>query len=459
MSEHKTGWPMIEGKNEAKLKEISRGYINFLNNVKTEFEAVDYFLERLEKKEFKDLEKIDKLTAGSKFYLNHMGRTIAAGIMGKKGLKNGLFVIASHIDSPRIDLKPRPVYEDEETNTVLLKTQYYGGVKKYQWVNRSLALHGRVYTKGGKEIKLKVGEDPEDPVFVIPDLLPHIADKVQGERKLFEGIKGEEMNAIFGSIPGQTKKDQFKNNILKILKDNYSIHEDDLSSADLYLVPSEKARESGLDSSMIAGYGHDDKASSYACFHAFMDLKEDPDDTVLVIFYDKEEIGSVGATGSQSNFLEYLVTQIVHKTNGKADGLDILSLLRRSKVISSDVDAAMDPSFKDAHDTYNAARLGGGIVLSKYAGSGGKFMSSEAPAQFVAYLRQIFDEYEVKYQFGTLGKVDEGGGGTVAQDFAKYGMSVIDAGPPVLGMHSPFELVSKVDMWSSYKAYLAFMMH
>ncbi len=458
MSEHRTGWPMVNGSNEAKLKEISRGYINFLNNVKTEFEAVDYFLERLGRKEFQDLEKMEKLQPGSRFYLNHMGRTLAAGIVGKNGIDNGLYVIASHIDSPRIDLKPKPVYEDSETNTVLLKTQYYGGVKKYQWVNRSLALHGRVYTKDGEVIKLRIGEEPEDPVFVIPDLLPHIADKVQGERKLFEGIKGEEMNAIFGSIPGNTKKEQFKANILKILKENYGIEEEDLASADLYLVPSDSARESGLDSSMIGGYGHDDKASSYACFHAFMDI-EDPEDTVLVLFYDKEEIGSMGATGSQSNLMEYLATQIVHKSKGKADNLDVLALLRRSKVISSDVDAAMDPSFKDAHDTHNAAKLGDGIVLTKYTGAGGKFMSSEAPAEFVAYIRKIFEKYEVKYQFGTLGKVDEGGGGTVAQDFARYGMSVIDAGPPVLGMHSPFELVSKVDMWSSYMAYYAFMMH
>lgn len=459
MTENGTGWSLINNSNEAKLKEISRGYIDFLNNAKTEFEAVDYFIERLERKEFSDIEGMDRLRPGSKFYLNHMGRTLAAGVIGSRGLENGLFVIASHIDSPRIDLKPRPVYEDPETNTALLKTQYYGGVKKYQWVNRSLALHGRVYKKSGKEIRLRIGEDREDPVFVIPDLLPHIADKLQGERKLFEGIKGEEMNAIFGSIPEQDEKDdRFKKNILKILKDHYDIEEEDLASSDLYLVPSDKARESGLDSSMIGGYGQDDKASSYACFHAFMDL-EKPTDTVLVMFFDKEEIGSTGATGSQSNLLEYTVSQIIKKLNGSVDHLDVLSLLRKSKVISSDVDAAMDPSFKDVHDVHNAAKLGEGIVVAKYSGSGGKFMSSEAPAEFVAYLRGLFEKYGVKYQFGTLGKVDEGGGGTVAQDFARYGMSVVDAGPPVLGMHSPFELVSKVDMWSSYHAYLAFMKH
>lgn len=458
MAEKKTAWGMMDGNSEAKLNEIARGYINFLNNAKAEFEAVDYFIERLERKKFQDIEKLEKLQPGTKFYINHMGRTLGAGIIGKKGIENGLFVIASHIDSPRIDLKPKPVYEDSETNTVLLKTQYYGGVKKYQWVNRPLALHGRVYTKEGSLIKLKVGEDSEDPVFIIPDLLPHIAGKMQGDRKLFEGIKAEEMNVVFGSRPDDADKDPFKSNVLKILRDRYSIEEEDLASADLYLVPSEKARESGIDSSMVVGYGHDDKASSYASFHAFMDV-EDPEDTAIVLYYDKEEIGSMGASGSQSNLLEYLVTQIIHKLKGKAENIDVLKLLRKSKVISSDVDAAMDPSFKDAHDTYNAAKLGDGIVVTKYTGSGGKFMSSEAPAEFVAYLRGIFAKYNVKYQFGTLGKVDEGGGGTVAQDFARYSMSVIDAGPPVLGMHSPFEIVSKADMWSSYWAYYAFMMH
>lgn len=458
MAEKKTAWDLMDNTSEAKLNEISRGYINFLNSAKAEFEAVDYFIERLENKDFKDLETLSKLEPGTKFYINHMGRTLGAGIIGKKGIENGLFVIASHIDSPRIDLKPKPIYEDSETNTVLLKTQYYGGVKKYQWVDRPLALHGRVYTKQGKLIKLKIGEDQEDPVFIIPDLLPHIANKVQGDRKLFEGIKAEEMNVVFGSRPDGAEKDPFKSNVLRILKDRYGIEEEDLASADLYLVPSEKARESGIDSSMVVGYGQDDKASSYASFHAFMEVEE-PEDTVLVLYYDKEEIGSMGASGSQSNLLEYIVTQIIHKLSGKAENIDVLRLLRKSKVISSDVDAAMDPSFKDAHDTYNAAKLGDGIVVTKYTGSGGKFMSSEAPAEFVAYLRRIFEKYNVKYQFGTLGKVDEGGGGTVAQDFARYSMSVIDAGPPVLGMHSPFEIVSKADMWSSYWAYYAFMMH
>ncbi len=457
MSRNKTIWEKLSGDDKSAIDSISSGYIDFLGKAKTEAEATEFFVEQLEKEGFRDIEKMDKLAPGSKFYYNHIGRTLAAGIIGKKGIENGLFVIASHIDSPRLDLKPRPVYEDSETNTALLKTQYYGGVKKYQWVNIPLAIHGRIFTKEGKCIKVRIGETPSDPVFIIPDLLPHLA-KMQKDRKLFEGIKAEELNAIFGSIPGDSEDDRFKYNMLKILKEKYGLEEDDLASADLALVPAGPARESGIDASMVAGYGHDDKASAYTSFRAFMDVK-DPEDSALVLFFDKEEIGSQGTSGSQSNFLEYTVSMMIKKLTGRSEHIDLLSTLRKSNVISSDVDTAMDPSFKDAHDTYNAARLGSGIVVAKYSGYGGKFESSEAPAEFVAYLRGVFDKYNVSYQFGTLGKVDEGGGGTVAQDFARHGMNVIDAGAPVLGMHAPYELVSKADLWSCYKAYYAFMMH
>lgn len=457
MSHTETIWEKIGKDDKPVIESISSGYIDFLGKAKTESEATDFFVEQLEKQGFKEIEKIEKLEPGTKFYYNHIGRTLAAGIVGKKGIENGLFVIASHIDSPRLDLKPRPVYEDSETNTVLLKTQYYGGVKKYQWVNIPLALHGRIFTKEGKCIKVRIGEDPKDPVFLIPDLLPHLA-KMQTDRKFFEGIKAEELNAVFGSIPGDSKEDPFKKNMMKILKDQYGVEENDLASADLALVPAGSARPAGIDSSLVAGYGHDDKASAYTSFRAFMDMK-DPEDTALVLFFDKEEIGSQGTSGSQSNFLEYVVSMIIKKFTGKSEHIDLLSTLRKSNVISSDVDAAMDPSFKDAHDPYNAAKLGSGIVVAKYSGYGGKYQASEAPAEFVAYLRGIFDKYGVTYQFGTLGKVDEGGGGTVAQDFARHGMNVIDAGAPVLGMHAPFELVSKADLWSCYKAYYAFMMH
>lgn len=457
MGHTKTIWEKINKEDENVLEDVSNGYLDFLENAKTESEAVDFFVEELTSKGFQDIEILGKLEPGTKFYLNHIGRTLAAGVIGTEGLSNGLYLVASHVDSPRLDLKPRPVYDDSETNTVLLKTQYYGGIKKYQWVNHPLALHGRIFTKDGKCIKIKIGEDPSDPIFLIPDLLPHIS-KMQRDRKLFEGIEAEELNALFGNKPDDSEEDPFKNRALKILKDKYGVEEEDLSSAELALVPAGKARFAGLDSSMIAGYGHDDKASAYTSFRAFMDL-EKPKDTAIVLFFDKEEIGSHGTSGSQSNFLEYLVSMLLKKVEGKGEHLDLLTLLRKSKVISSDVDAAMDPSFKGAHDTHNAGRLGSGIIIAKYTGYGGKFEGSEAPAEYVAYLRSILQKYNVSYQFATMGKVDEGGGGTVAQDFARHGMNVVDAGAPVLGMHAPFEIVSKADLWSCYKAYLAFMMH
>ncbi len=457
MAQFRTVWEHLKPGEKAELDSVSNGYLDFLENAKTENEAIDYFMKDLTANGFSELESSNSLSSGSRFYFNHTGRTLAAGIIGKNGIKNGLFIIASHVDSPRLDLKPRPIYEDSETNTSLLKTQYYGGVKKYQWVNHPLALHGRIFTKDGKCIKLRIGEDPSDPVFLIPDLLPHIS-KMQTDRKLFEGVAAEELNPIFSTIPDESKEDRFKNRVLKLLKDKYGIEEEDLSSSELCLVPAGKARESGIDSSMVAGYGHDDKASAYTSFRAFMDVRE-PEDTVLVLFFDKEEIGSQGISGSQSNFLEYVTSMILQKLQGRYDHFDLISLLRRSRVISSDVDAAMDPSFKDAHDTHNAGRMGSGIIVAKYSGYGGKYEGSEAPAEFVAYLRGIFTKYNVPYQFGTMGKVDEGGGGTVAQDFARHGMNVVDAGAPVLGMHAPYELVSKADLWSCYRAYLSFMLH
>lgn len=457
MEHFNTLWEKLQDKDRSEMESIASGYLDFLGNVKTESEAVDFFVERLEKNGFKDLETMDKLLPGAKFYVNHIGRALAAGIVGKNDIMNGLYVVASHIDSPRLDLKPRPVYDDYETNTALVKTQYYGGVKTYQWVNRPLALHGRIYTADGRRIDLRLGEDPKDPVLLIPDLLPHLS-KLQEERKLMEGVEAEELNAILGTIPGKSKEEPFKEHVLKLLNQKYGINEEDLASAELCLVPAGKPREGGIDSSMIVGYGHDDKSCAYTSFRSFMDIK-DPKDTAMVLFYDKEETGSAGSTGSQSNFIEYVVSLMGSKTKGNLNQIELLSILRKSKVISSDVGMAMDPSFKKAHDTHNAGRIGSGIIIMKYTGHGGKYDASEAPAEFVAYLRGILQKNNVGYQFGTYGKVDQGGGGTVAKFLARYGMSVVDAGAPVLGMHGPYEIVSKVDLWSCYRAYLAFMNH
>lgn len=452
-----TVWEKLQEGDRPEIESIASGYREFLENAKTEFEAVEFFVTKLKDAGFRDLETMEQVVPGSKFYVNHTGRALAAGIVGKNDVKDGFYVVASHIDSPRLDLKPRPIYDDIETNTALVKTQYYGGLKKYQWVNHPLALHGRIFTADGRKIDLRLGEDPADPVLLIPDLLPHLG-KMQSERKLFDGIEAEELNAIVGTIPGNSKEEPFKEHVIKLLQQKYGISEEDLTSAELCLVPAGKAREAGLDSSMIVGYGHDDKASAYTSFRSFMEVK-DPKDTVLVFFYDKEEIGSTGMSGSQSNFIEYVTSLLVSRVKGKMDQIDLISILRKSKAISSDVGMAMDPSFKKAHDTHNASRIGSGIAIMKYTGYGGKYDASDAPAEFIAYLRGLFKKNNVSYQFGTYGKVDEGGGGTVAKFFARYGMSVVDAGAPVLGMHAPFEIVSKVDLWSCYRAYLAFMNH
>ncbi len=457
VTEVKTIWEDLGEEAVAEVESLSRGYLDFISEAKTEREVIDFFVEELKRAGYRNIEDDIELKSGDRFYCINSGKSLAAGIIGKNGLDNGIYMLASHVDSPRIDLKPRPVYQDEETNTTLLKTQYYGGLKKYQWVNLPLSIHGRIFTRDGKEIRLSLGDREDEPIFLIPDLLPHIA-KMQRDRKLFEGIEAEEMNVIFGNIPEKSGDNRFKDRIMKLLKESYGIEEEDLASSDISLVPAGRAREAGLDRSMIVGYGHDDRSSAYSTFRALIDTKS-PDDTVLAMFFDREEIGSQGLTGSKSNFLEYIVMLIMRKMAKRSDPSDMLTLLRKSRVISADVSAAMDPSFKDAHDTHNAARLGSGIVISKYSGHGGKYSGSEANAEYVAYIRNILQKHDVPYQFGTLGKVDEGGGGTVAQDFARYGMNVIDAGAPVLGMHAPFELLSKVDLWSCYRAYRAFLLH
>ncbi len=452
-----TIWENLKDGDRTEIESIASGYLEFLTNVKTEYEAAEFFLSKLKDAGFQDLETVDHVKPGSKFFVNLDGRALAAGIVGKKDIMNGFCTVASHIDSPRLDLKPKPVYDDTETNTALLKTQYYGGVKKYQWVNIPLALHGRIFTADGKRIDLKLGEDPSDPVLLIPDLLPHLGN-LQSERKLFEGIEGEELNVIAGTIPGSSKDQPFKEHVLELLKQKYGICEEDLTSAELSLVPAGNPRESGFDSSMIVAYGHDDRSSAYASFRSLMEVK-DPEDTALIYLYDKEEIGSTGMSGADSNFVEYVTSLLVTKIKGKVDPTDLLSVLRKSKAISSDVGAAMDPSFKKAHDTYNAGRLGSGMLIMKYTGRNGKAGASDAPAEFIAYLRGIFQKNNVGYQFGSFGKIDKGGGGTIAKFLARYGMSVVDAGAPVMGMHAPFEIVSKVDIWSCYRAYLAFLNH
>ena len=450
-------WLSLKKSEIKKAMKFAEDYKKFLSEAKTERETVDYIIREAEKKGFKNIEKFKKLIPGDKFYVVNRGKSIALGIVGKKSLDR-FHLVVSHIDAPRIDLKPNPLYEDGDAALALFKTHYYGGIKKYQWVSRPLALHGIVYTKDGKKIDIRIGEDPDDPVFVIPDLLPHLARKVQGDRKLFEGIKGEELQLVIGNMPIEDEdvKQKIKTMILKILNDKYGITEEDFNSADIEIVPATQPRDVGFDRSMVGAYGHDDRICAYTSLRAILEI-ENPTYTSIAFFYDKEEIGSDGNVGAQSNFLEYVLAKVFSIIKPNYKHIEFLEALYRSKTISADVSAAINPIFKGVHDMKNAAKAGYGVVISKYTGHGGKYGASEATAEFMAELRALFAKHGVQYQVAELGKVDEGGGGTIAKFFSRYGMDVVDIGPGLIGMHSPFEVVSKMDLWSAYKAYKVFL--
>lgn len=452
--ENKSGWLKIDGNKKKEVMSFAEGYREFLKKVKTERESVNFFEELAKKKGFVPIEKAKKPGKG-KYYIIRNGKAMAL-ITINEPLENGFRIIAAHIDSPRLDLKPNPIVEDKDSQTVLFKTHYYGGIKKYQWVSRPLAIHGIVVKKSGKKINVNIGEDPEDPVFTIPDLLPHLSRKVQGEKKLLEGFEGEDLQIIVSHLPDEKDdKNPLKKALLKLLKEKYSIEEDDLYSADLEVVPAHQPRDVGIDRSMLGAYGQDDRICAYTTVMAAMDANSKKN--TIVILFDKEEIGSDGNVGAQSNFIEYVIAKAMDMNGGSYSYGNFLEIMHKSKVISADVNAALNPLFKQVHDLNNAARAGFGVVITKYTGSGGKYGSSEAQAELIAEIMDLFDRKNVIYQFGLLGKVDEGGGGTVAKYLAKYGMQVVDMGPGLISMHSPFEVVSKFDVWSSYQAYKAFL--
>ncbi len=450
-------WLTLKKKDIKEAMKFAEEYKKFLKEAKTERETVEYLLTLAEKYGFKDLSKKNQLVPGDKFYVVNREKALALGVVGKKPL-DGFRLVVSHIDAPRIDVKPNPLWEDADSSLALLKTHYYGGIKKYQWVSRPLAIHGIVYTKDGKRVNLRIGEDPRDPVFVIPDLLPHLARKVQGERKLFDGIRGEELQLVVGNIPIEDKeiKQKVKMHVLKYLNEKYGIVEEDFNSADLEIVPAEEPRDVGFDRGLIGAYGHDDRICAYTSFRAILEVKN-PTYTSIAFFYDKEEIGSDGNVGAQSNFLEYVLAKVLAMIKPNYTYPEFLEVLYRTKAISADVSAAINPIFKSVHDIQNAAKAGYGVVISKYTGHGGKYGSSEATAEFMHEILTLFQNNKVPYQLAELGKVDEGGGGTIAKFFAKYGMDVVDMGPGIIGMHSPFELVSKMDVWSAYLAYKVFL--
>ncbi|MFA5772491.1 MAG: aminopeptidase [Thermoplasmata archaeon] len=450
-------WLDAKKKKIEEMFNFSEGYKKFLDGAKTEREAVKSIVEIVEKFGFRSISTVKKTKPGDKLYTINRGKNIALIIIGSAPIENGLNVIASHIDSPRLDLKQHPLYEDKEAKLALLKTHYYGGIKKYQWVGIPLSLHGRIVKKDGKYVDVAIGEKPGDPIFTIPDLLPHLAGKTQENRKLYEGIKGEELNVLAGSMPLKEEKtdNKIKLWVLDYFHKKYGTVEEDLVSAELEVVPAFNAMDVGFDKSLVGAYGQDDRICAYTSLMAMCDIKK-PRRTCIAVFYDKEEIGSEGNTGAKSILLESIVDKLLSAGNKNYGDSMLRKIFENTKAVSADVTGGVDPSFKDVHELSNAAKLGYGTVISKFTGGGGKYSASDASAEYVGEVRQLLNKNKIAWQSAELGKVDEGGGGTVAKFLAKLNMDIIDCGPALIGMHSPFEVSSKADVYSTYEAYRAF---
>ncbi|MGB6067110.1 MAG: aminopeptidase [Desulfomonilaceae bacterium] len=445
-------WDRFGEQEKKQVFSYTQGYRDFLNRARTERSAVESFVKVAAKNGFKDLDAPPKKV--SRVFHALRGKVLAMAIIGQRPMTEGLRIITSHVDCPRLDLKPNPLYED--TGLALLKTHYYGGIKKYQWVARSLAICGTVIRGDGSVVNVEIGLDPEDPVFTIPDLLPHLSKK-QMEQKASEFMPGENLNLIVGALPYEDKEaeERAKLAVLDLLARKYNITEEDFTSAELQIVPAEPARDSGLDRSLIAGYGQDDRVCAYTCFTAIMET-EKPDHTAVAVFYDKEEIGSEGNTSAKSRVLEMFVMDLMHMTGLEPTSRNLNKVLFSSKALSADVNAAIDPTYPDVYEKRNSARLGYGINITKYTGSGGKYMASDANAEYAAWVRKLFNDNDIIWQAAGLGKVDEGGGGTVAKYLANAGVDIIDCGPAILGMHSPLEVSSKDDIWICHKAFKVF---
>jgi aspartyl aminopeptidase len=452
------GWTKLKAAREKKVYAFCDDYKNFLNAAKTEREAITEIISLAKAEKFKSIEKVKSKTAGTRIYILNRNKSIALAVLGTEPIEKGLNIIASHIDAPRLDLKQNPLYEHGESKTALFRTHYYGGIKKYQWVNFPLAIHGKVILAKGSELEITIGEKPEDPVFMIPDLLPHLYRQRQAKRRLVEGIKGEELNVLVGSRPIDETgvKEKIKLWVLNYLNKNYGMVEEDFISAELEIVPATKAYDVGFDRSLIAAYGQDDRSCAFTSLRSVFDLKK-PKRTALILLFDKEEIGSEGPSSVKSRFLENAIGELLTLYNADYRESLLRKTLENSKALSSDVNAGINPIFSDVHEKQNAARLGNGIVLTKFTGSGGKSGSNDASAEFMGYIRQLMNKHKVLWQVAELGKVDEGGGGTVAKFIAVHNMDVIDCGPPVLSMHSPMEISSKIDIYSCYEAYNAFL--
>lgn len=463
--ERKNAWDKYPAKKREDLLQFGENYRQFISGCKTERECVEKFENMAQNAGFSNMKEIlesgGALKPGDKVYAVNMGKSIAMYIIGEQPMEKGMNILGAHMDSPRLDLKQNPLYED--TEMVLLDTHYYGGVKKYQWVTLPLALHGVFVKKDGTVVPVNIGDKPSDPVFGVSDLLIHLAGE-QMEKKANKVIEGENLDILIGSIPasekkdenGETIKDRVKANILQILAEEYQIEEDDFVSAEIEVVPAGEARDYGFDRSMIMGYGHDDRVCAYPSFLAMLDLGAVPQRTSVCLLVDKEEVGSVGATGMHSRFFENMTAEVMHAA-GQYSELALRRAMANSKVLSSDVSAAFDPNYPAVSEKKNAAYFGGGLVFNKFTGSRGKSGSNDANAEYMAHLRGIFDKHEVAFQTSELGKVDQGGGGTIAYILANYGMEVIDSGVAVLNMHAPWEIISKVDLYEAYRGYKVFL--
>lgn len=461
--EKKNAWKKYKEEDLKKLNDLCDDYKRFLTVAKTERESANEIIKRAEEKGYQDLEKYisegRRILPGDKIYVNNKGKAVALFNIGKEPITNGMNILGAHIDSPRIDLKANPLYESE--GFAYFDTHYYGGIKKYQWVTLPLALHGVVVKKDGTKIDINIGEKEDDPVFGITDLLPHLAGE-QMKKESAKLIEGENLDIIIGNKPlsnnseeKNDEKEEIKTNILNILKEQYDITEDDFLSAEIEAVPAGKARDFGLDRSMIMAYGQDDRVCAYTSLEAFLQI-EDTMKTLSCILVDKEEIGSVGATGMESHFFDNAIAEIC-ALKGNDSSLAVRRVLNHSKMLSSDVNAAYDPLYKSVMDKRNSSQFGHGLVFCKYTGARGKSGSNDANAEYIAELRKIMDEENIAFQISELGKVDAGGGGTIAYILANYNVEVIDCGVGVLSMHAPWEVTSKSDIYEAYRGYIAFL--
>lgn len=461
--ERKNAWKKYPaGAKRDEVYRFAENYRRFISDCKTERECVTALAEKAKEAGFADLQQAIRegrtLTAGDRVYANNMGKGLALFVIGKAGLERGMNILGAHIDSPRMDLKQDPLFEDSDF--AMFDTHYYGGIKKYQWVTLPLALHGVIAKRDGTIVQVNIGDKPGDPVFGVSDLLVHLSAE-QMEKKASKVIEGENLDLMIGSIPAEETdetgeiKEKVKANIMKILEKEYGMEEEDFLSAEIEVVPAGEARDYGFDRSMIMGYGHDDRVCAYPSFEAVAQMKE-PALTSVCLLVDKEEIGSVGASGMQSRFFENTVAEVMNLAGGYSE-LALRRALANSSVLSSDVSAAFDPNFPRVMTKRNAAYFGRGLVFNKYTGARGKSGSNDANAEYIGALRAIMDRNDVSFQTAELGKVDQGGGGTIAYILANYGMRVIDSGVAVLNMHAPWEIISKVDLYEALLGYQAFL--